>query len=309
MNTAGRLRPVAQGQVLPDRRLGPLKDSAPLVDDKTDHEQLKHNLDEDGYVYISNFFSREDTLAARSAIFGRLAEVGEIVAPVAEGIYSGTSRRREMIADLGAFWRSVSESWTLRRLSHGAQLHALTAILFGEASRVQDYVFLRPVNPGKFTHIHCDAPFFTRMTERVLTVWVALNDVPFELGPLFVVEQSHRFADIVDRHRNFDVVNDEGRKVAFSESPGEFAEARNARLLSGNITAGDVIVFGMYTLHGTFDNVSADNRCRLTCDVRYQPLSAAVDERYFNADPTGTTGAGYGELVGAKPLNEPWHVR
>ena len=31
--------------------------------------------------------------------------------------------------------------------------------------------------------------------------------------------------------------------------------------------------------------------------------------RYFGADPGGTTGAGYGELNGAKPLTEPWHIR
>jgi hypothetical protein len=34
---------------------------------------------------------------------------------------------------------------------------------------------------------------------------------------------------------------------------------------------------------------------RLSTDVRFQP--------------GGTTGAGYGELNGAKPLTEPWHIR
>ena len=48
---------------------------------------------------------------------------------------------------------------------------------------------------------------------------------------------------------------------------------------------------------------------RLSCDVRWQAASLPVDERYFGADPRGTTGAGYGELVGAKPLTQEWHVR
>ena len=48
---------------------------------------------------------------------------------------------------------------------------------------------------------------------------------------------------------------------------------------------------------------------RLSVDVRYQRLADAVDDRYFGPSPTGTTGVGYGELVGAKPLTEAWHIR
>ena len=70
-----------------------------------------------------------------------------------------------------------------------------------------------------------------------------------------------------------------------------------------------VAVFGMYTLHGSLENHSPINRVRLSCDVRWQPAGLPVDERYFGADPGGTTGAGYGELVGAKPLTQEWHVR
>jgi hypothetical protein len=34
-----------------------------------------------------------------------------------------------------------------------------------------------------------------------------------------------------------------------------------------------------------------------------------VDDRYFGTNPRGTTGIGYGELNGAKPLDQPWHER
>jgi hypothetical protein len=48
---------------------------------------------------------------------------------------------------------------------------------------------------------------------------------------------------------------------------------------------------------------------RISCDLRWQPAALPIDERYFGPDPTGTTGAGYAELNGAKPLDQPWHVR
>lgn len=242
-------------------------------------------------------------------MFTRLAEVGEIAGPPEDGIYSGTSERKRKVADLGAFWKSVSETWSLRRLSHGRALHRLMGHLLDAPSRAQDYLFLRPANAGKHTRVHCDYPFFTRETEQVLTAWIALGDAPLPLGPLFLVEGSHRFEDLVRSHRGFDVARDTSRQAAFSETPLALARDRDARLLCTDFSAGDVVVFGMFLLHGALDNTANDNRLRLSCDVRYQPASAPLDPRYFGPDPGGTTGAGYGELVGAKPLTEAWHVR
>ena len=88
-----------------------------------------------------------------------------------------------------------------------------------------------------------------------------------------------------------------------------FANKRNAKLLTTNFKPGDVLIFGMHTLHGAFENHATDDRIRLTCDIRYQPISEPRDPRYFGVSPGGTTGAGYGELNGARPLTEDWHVR
>jgi hypothetical protein len=65
----------------------------------------------------------------------------------------------------------------------------------------------------------------------------------------------------------------------------------------------------MWTLHGSLDNRSAVGRVRLSCDVRCQSASEPLDPRYFGPDPGGVTGAGYGEVNGAKPLTQPWHTR
>jgi ectoine hydroxylase-related dioxygenase (phytanoyl-CoA dioxygenase family) len=75
------------------------------------------------------------------------------------------------------------------------------------------------------------------------------------------------------------------------------------------VEAGDLIVFDMFTMHGSLDNHSPLGRVRLSCDVRWQPAADPVDPRYRGDHPPGTTGAGYGELNGAKPLDLPWHVR
>ena len=298
--------PVTRGEPIPQPMLGRLRASP---DRRGDASALRARLAQDGYVYLPGLFVRDEILAARQAVFERLAEVGEIAEPVIDGIATGTSQRRERCADLGAFWRSVSETWALRRITHGARLHRLMDDLLEGESRPQDYIFLRPAGPGKHTRVHCDAGFFTRTTERVLTAWIALGDTPLSDGPLFVIEGSHRFADVLESQRGFDVVRDTGRQAAFAETALELAASHDARVLSEDYGAGDVVVFSMYLLHGAFDNMSPVGRVRLSCDVRYQHAADPVDERYFGPEPLGTTGAGYGELVGAKPLTEEWHVR
>ena len=157
---------VARGENIPAEYIAPLQDSSALL---SNPELLRQRFLEQGYVHIKGFFERPDVMAARADIFSRLAEVGEIAEPAIDGIYTGTSQRKESIQNLGKFWRSVSETWSLRRLSHGLQLHDLMSKLLGEPARVQDYIFLRPANPGKATNIHCDYPFFTRTTETVAT--------------------------------------------------------------------------------------------------------------------------------------------
>ena len=298
---------VANGRSVPGDLLGELLDSRSLIDDST---ALRERLSRDGYVFLSGALDDADVALAREEAFGRLRDVGEIREPASEGITTGESKRRDMVGDLGAFWRSVSEGAALRKVTHGKRLRHLAEMLLGEPAIGQDFLFLRAAPVGRATGIHCDAPFFTRMTDRVLTCWLALGPVPVTDGPLFVIENSHKFDDLVSAMKGFDLMRDqEGRKATAVDDPIQFVRVRGARLLTRNFAPGDCLVFGMYTFHGAFDNHSRINRARLTCDVRYQPASEPLDPRYFGPEPTGTTGAGYGELNGAKPLTEPWHVR
>ena len=108
---------------------------------------------------------------------------------------------------------------------------------------------------------------------------------------------------------NFDVVVNKEQKASIDEHPVTFARKRNSKLLTTTFMPGDVLIFGMHMLHGAFENHATDNRIRLTCDIRYQPSSEPRDPRYFGTSPGGTTGTGYGELNGARPLTEDWHVR
>ena len=56
-----------------------------------------------------------------------------------------------------------------------------------------------------------------------------------------------------------------------------------SRWLTTDYQLGDLLVFGMYTMHASMDNHT--NRLRLSTDTRYQLASEPVDERWIGEEP------------------------
>ena len=294
------------GRPVPDALLGELRDSSELL---STSEELRSRMAEDSYVFLRGALDAGEIMAAREEVLERLAEVDEIKRPAVEGWATGTSRRKELGGDLGEFWQSVSEGPNLRTATHGAKMRSILDALFGEPSIGQDYVFLRVGVPGRSTDLHYDYPFFARGSERIVTVWFPVGEVSVVQGPLMIVEGSHHYSDLIDLNQTLNYDSTASPRVALEDDAITFAQKRGTRLLTTHFQPGDIVVFGMTTLHGSLDNHSPENRVRVSVDVRYQPASDPKDERYFGAKPGGTTGVGYGELNGAKPLDQPWHVR
>ena len=294
------------GVKVPSSLLGSLKETC--LKNKSD-EQLRNSLNNDGYLLLREVIDKNSITKARNDVFEKLNNVDELTDPFYEGISSGRSRRDELHKDRGDFWENVSNTKSLRKITNGNILQGVFSRIFGISSVGFDFIFLRAVSGGKFTHMHCDAGFFTRKTQKVLTCWLVFTDITIDKGPLFIIEGSHKFSDIKTKYNGFDVDIHKHMKATIDTDPITFAKQRNSKILTTQFRPGDALIFGMYTVHGTFENYANDKKIRLTCDIRFQPNNEIKDPRYFGLNPTGTTGAGYGELNSARPLNEDWHVR
>ena len=294
------------GVKVPSSLLGSLKETC--LKNKSD-EQLRNSLNNDGYLLLREVIDKNSITKARNDVFEKLNNVDELTDPFYEGISSGRSRRDELHKDRGVFWENVSNTESLRKITNGNILQGVFSRIFGISSIGFDFIFLRAVSGGKFTHMHCDAGFFTRKTQKVLTCWLVFTDITIDKGPLFIIEGSHKFSDIKTKYNGFDVDIHKHMKATIDTDPITFAKQRNSKILTTQFRPGDALIFGMYTVHGTFENYANDKKIRLTCDIRFQPNNEIKDPRYFGPNPTGTTGAGYGELNSARPLNEDWHIR
>ena len=294
------------GIKVPHELLGDLKETYLGESDDT---SLRNSLEQDGYLFLKNVIDPEKIIRARNDIFKTLNEVKELKDPFSDGIASGESIRDQIHKDRGVFWKNVSSTKSLRDITNGNVLESVFTRIFGSSAKGFDFIFLRAVADGKFTAMHCDAGFFTRKTEKVLTCWLVFTDITIDKGPLFIIEGSHKYKDIFQQFKGFDVDLNKNKKATIDKHPVQFAQERNTKILTAEFKPGDALIFGMYTVHGTFENHAKDKKIRLTCDVRYQPENEPQDPRYFGHKPTGTTGAGYAELNSARPLNEDWHTR
>ena len=300
------MSPVINGIKVPQNLLGNLIETNLFESKDAD---LQNALKKDGYIYIKNVINADEIAKAREDVFQKLGDVNELKHPFSDGIASGKSNRDVLFSNRGKFWEQVSNISTIRNITNGKTLNKIFDKIFGIPSVGFEFIFLRAVARGKFTHMHCDAGFFTRATQKVLTCWLAFTDVPPNKGPLFIIEGSHKYEDIYKKYYGFDVDKNKDLKATIDTHPIDFAKKRNSKILTTDFNPGDILIFGMYTVHGTFENHSKDNKIRLTCDIRFQPQKEPKDLRYFGVNPGGTTGAGYGELNSARPLNEDWHIR
>ncbi len=300
MGSASRF--VIGGQRVPSALLAQLRDTH---GDRAEAAECRQRLTEDGYLLLRGFLPAQDVAAARRVVLQPLADVGEIRAPAIDGILTGRSDRAARQPDAGAFWRDLSEAPALRRVTHGPRLRKLMADLLSEPAAPFDFVWLRTTAPGRTSPFHFDHVYMNRGSQRVLSCWIPLGNVPAEDGPIAILEGSHRLETMIADFRGHDVDRDPSRPGYVEESPLALAERYGRRLLSAEFAAGDILVFGMFLLHGSCDNVSPQRRVRLSCDVRYQPAADARDPRWFGAPPLGHGGKSYAGLSSARPITQP----
>lgn len=290
------------GRPVPPAMLGELVAADPAGD-------LAGQLDEHGYLLLRGALDADDVAAARAEVLEALGGVGEIAEPFETAVASGTSRRAGLHPDPGTFWRRVSEGPALRRVSHGPRLAGLMERLWGEPVAAFDFLWLRAMAPGKASPLHVDHPYMNRGTARLATAWIPLGEVGLGDGPLFMVEGSHRLAELKERFEGLDVDRRPDAKGFIEEHPVAFARAQSSRFLTTRFLPGDCMVFGMFTAHAAFDNASAAGRVRLSCDCRWQPVAEPMDQRFAGPNPPAHGGKGYGCLMAARPLGEALTLR
>jgi hypothetical protein len=135
----------------------------------------------------------------------------------------------------------------------------------------------RAVRTGDYTGIHADTLYMGRGSKNVYTVWTPLQDIPLEKGGLVVCEKSHLFDGQIADYRQKDTVQDKVNGW-LTKSPLSLSENYSCKWVTENFQAGDIVIFGLNTLHCS--TVNTTDEYRFSCDTRFQPIGEEIDSRY-----------------------------
>jgi len=260
---------------LSPERFGELTDASGSLGDA---RALREILDERGYLFFRRLIDPELVLAARHEILTKYAILGEIDDrhPVDEAIASDGHAVAH--ANLRAFSESVRCGHLYRSVTDAEPLLAVHEALLGGPVRSFDFRWPRFVRPGEGCGFHCDGPYMNRGTDRIVSSWIPLGRVRREEGALVLLENSHRSERLHGGYLRADA--DVDGLEWLDADPSVTQQKYGDRWLTTDFHAGDVLCFGMHTLHGAIDNASTTGRCRLSSDSRYQRIDEPADPRW-----------------------------
>jgi ectoine hydroxylase-related dioxygenase (phytanoyl-CoA dioxygenase family) len=228
---------------------------------------LREEIDTRGYALIRGLLPHDD-------VNRPLKEITQVLS-AAGWLLSGHDPLQR-IADPGAAcgdpdpafkttYQNVFNLESFHALPHHPALRQVMNMLAGERLLVHPKPIGRLIFPQceRLTvHAHQDYRFMGGDPE-CFTVWIPLHDCPADVGPLRVVEGSHRLG----------YVNHEDENLHVPEIPAE-AEL-GGDWVGGQINAGDVLIFHSLTVHAASPNLS--DRMRLSLDCRFQDAQRALN--------------------------------
>ena len=223
-------------------------------------QALRSVLGANGYILVRDVLPKNDLIHL-------LREVTQIIG--AAGWLLPEHNPLDRIANLRAacgdpdpgFKKTYQDVFNLARfhaLPHQPALERVMKMIVGE------HLLIHPKPIGRLIFPHCERLTvnahqdyrFMGGDPECFTAWIPLHDCPAEIGPLRVIEGSHRLG--------FMNHNDENLHVP--EIPEDSLARGN--WVGGQINAGDVLIFHSLTVHAASPNVS--RQLRISLDCRFQ---------------------------------------
>ena len=263
------------------QNLGSLRDCNDLLQNNSDlHSQMK----EDGYLLIRGLINRGAVIKARNTILRHANENGELPfkadTELMDAVYNPDGRPARTMGE-----KAVTHHPDVLEVLEGTELFNFFRGFFDQPSRTFDYKWLRMMPPGRAAGPHFDVVYMGRGSQRLHTCWIPFGDVPVEKGTLAILVGSHNlpsFNKIRKTYGQTDV--DQDRTPGhFGIDPLAISEQFGGVWKTTDFEAGDVIIFTMHTLHTSTRNMS--DQWRISCDVRFQPETDSVDNRWIGENP------------------------
>jgi len=221
---------------------------------------LKEALELRGYALIRDLIPRSDVDAVLMDVTGVLSRVGWLRSgrPASDRIPVEGASYGDPDPIFKKTYQDVFNLEKFHALPHHPSLKRVMRMIVG------DQILIHPKPIGRLifprcerlvTHAHQDYEFMGGDPE-FYTVWIPLHDCPLEVGPLRILEGSHRYGIQQHERENLHVP-----EIPLSTASGD-------HWVEGRVNAGDVLIFHSLTVHAAAPNIS--DYMRISLDCRFQ---------------------------------------
>ena len=241
---------------------------------------LQQRLEQDGYLCMRGLIPTESVQAARRVAYDQM---------VADGVMDADStfdhQRGAGKSYMGQ--QHVTHHPDYLGMCENPAVFDFFNRLFDEESISFDYKWARAVpQDAAGTNAHMDVVYMGRGSQRLNTCWIPVGDISLENGPMCILPTSHNCSAterIRETYGKLDVDRDGVEGGWFSNNYIELSKLVEHPWVTGDFQAGDVIIMGIYLLHGSVRNQI--DKVRFTVDVRFQPKADEIDDRWVGKDP------------------------
>jgi len=219
---------------------------------------LRKDYDRDGVIRLEQLFDASALERIRRELERYIREIGPTLSDadiVREA--DGQSVRN--------LWRMEDHDGFFRELAADAELRGLLAeLLHGEPELMAVETFNKPAKVGSGVPPHQDNAYFCHQPPDVLTVWIAIDPVTLDNGPVYYIRGSQKRGMLPHKPSGIKG-NSMGLDAAFDDSDP----------LVGTLDPGDALIHHCQTIHYSEPNRTEHSRCALL--MVFKGPAAAVD--------------------------------
>jgi ectoine hydroxylase-related dioxygenase (phytanoyl-CoA dioxygenase family) len=232
-----------------------------------DAEALQEAMESDGYVLVRGVLPADDLRPLLAQVTQILGDAGwlETGPDPLERLASAAAACGDPDPGFKRVYQQIFNLEAFHALSHHPALKRVMQMLTGERLLVHPKPIGRLIFPNcnRLTvHAHQDHRFMGGDPE-CFTAWIPLHDCPLDVGPLQILEGSHRFG--FQKHEDENLHVPEIRPDAVT----------GGSWVGGQVNAGDVLLFHSLTVHAASPNLS--RQLRISLDCRFQDYGRALD--------------------------------
>ncbi len=256
---------------------------------------LREAYERDGHLWLKGLLPREDVLHFRGQVFAHFADTGLLASgsDPRDGIaaVSGVDASLAKVRLMELVRSMLYERFCMHPALAGFVDEFLEGLTYLHKRKILRYT--RPKDPSA-TGAHYDLVYLRGGTERLLTAWMPIGDVPVEMGGLVYLDGSHKIGRRMEaefRAKNAELTPEE-QVSAFNKNMNEggwltkklaeLADRFGTRWLCADFGAGDVMFHSPYMIHAATQNENREGRMRLSTDIRFQRVRDEIDARWAN---------------------------